>query len=183
MARQSNIKRLPVPVRQHLERLLREDRLTLDELIADLRAKFPGEEPPSRSSLHRYKTSFDELTGRMREIEAGAAAMIDELGDGVGDKAGALLAQAVTTLAANAALAAHDADKEVSIKEVAQLARAAKAAMEARTMSIKERQAVERAAREKLLREQDANLQEAARAQGMDADQVQFWREKVLGIV
>lgn len=64
MARKSNIKRLPVPVRQHLERLLREDRLTLDELIADLRAKFPGEEPPSRSSLHRYKTSFDELTGQ-----------------------------------------------------------------------------------------------------------------------
>ena len=36
--------------------------------------------------------------------------------------------------------------------------------------------------REELLREQDANLQKAAVSQGMGEEQIQFWREKVLGI-
>ena len=36
--------------------------------------------------------------------------------------------------------------------------------------------------RERLLREQEENLKETARAQGLSEDQVQFWRERVLGI-
>lgn len=183
MARKSSVARLPREVREHIERRLREGKFTLDELIADLQASFPGEETPSRSALGRYSQGFEIMAGRMREIELGAAALVGELGEGVGDRAGALLAQAVTTLAANAALDAHSAEKGVTIKEVAALARAAKAAMEARTMSIRERQVIEKAAREKLLREQEANLQEAARSQGMSDDQVAFWRQKVLGIV
>lgn len=181
MGRKSNIKKLNPEVRQYLEKLLREDRHTLDELIADLQQKFPGEQTPSRSSLHRYRSSFDEMVGRMREIETAAGALVDELGDGVGEKAGALLAQAVTTLATNVALDAHERD-DVTVKEIGELARAARAAMQARTMSIKERQAIEQAAREKLQREQESALEETARAQGMTEDQVKFWREKVLGI-
>lgn len=182
MGRKSNIKKLNPDVRKYLEKLLREDRLTLDELIADLQKNFPGVETPSRSSLHRYRSGFDEMVGRMREIETAAGALVDELGDGVGDKAGALLAQAVTTLATNAALDAHGSDKGITIKEVGELARAARAAMQARTMSIKERQVIEDAARAKMLREQEANLDEAVRAQGMDEAQANFWRKQVLGI-
>ena len=100
----------------------------------------------------RDKSGFEELAGRMREIEAASAAMVGELGEGMGDRAGALLAQAVTTLATHAALNAHNDEKDLSIKEVAALARAAKAAMEARTMSVRERQTVEKAAQERLLR-------------------------------
>ena len=43
-------------------------------------------------------------------------------------------------------------------------------------------EAVAKAAREKLLEEQDAKLQAEAKAQGMDEAQVDFWRRKVLGI-
>ena len=41
---------------------------------------------------------------------------------------------------------------------------------------------VEEATRKKLLAEQEANLQEVAKAQGMDEAQVDFWRRKFLGI-
>ena len=180
MGRKSSVSRLEPAARKHLEKLLREDRLTLDELLAEMRERFPTAEV-SRSGIHRYRASFEEMVGRMREIETAAGALVDELGEGVGDKAGALLAQAVTTLATNAALNAHGA-KEVSIKEVSELARAARAAMQARTMSIKEREAIEAAARRRLLAEQEANLQEVAKAQGMDEAQVDFWRRKFLGI-
>ena len=180
MGRKSAITRLEPEARKHLEKLLRADRHTLDELLAEMRQKFPAAEV-SRSGIHRYQQSFDELVGRMREIETAAGALVDELGEGVGDKAGTLLAQAVTTLATNAALNAHSAEK-ISIKEVAELARAARAAMQARTMSLKEREAHEEAGRRKLLAEQESNLQEVARAQGMDDAQVDFWRRKFLGI-
>lgn len=179
MGRKSSVARLEPAARKYLEKLLREDRHTLDELLAALREKFPAADV-SRSGLHRYRASLEEMMGRMREIDTAATALVSELGEGVGDKAGALLAQAVTTLATNAALNAHGED--VSIKEVAELARAARAAMQARTMSLKEREAVEEAARRKLLAEQEANLQEVAKAQGMDESQVDFWRRKFLGI-
>lgn len=179
MGRKSSVARLEPAASKYLEKLLREDRHTLDELLAALRAKFPAADV-SRSGLHRYRASLEEMMGRMREIDTAATALVSELGEGMGDKAGALLAQAVTTLATNAALNAHGED--VSIKEVAELARAARAAMQARTMSLKEREAVEEAARRKLLAEQEANLQEVAKAQGMDESQVDFWRRKFLGI-
>lgn len=179
MGRKSSVSRLEPTARKHLEKLLREDRLTLDELLAEMREKFPAADV-SRSGIHRYKASFGELVGRMREIQTAAGAMVDELGDGFGDKAGALLAQAVTTLATDAALNAQVSG--ASIKEVTQLARAAKDALHTRTLSIKEREAIEEHARRKLLAEQEANLQEVAKAQGMDEAQVDFWRRKFLGI-
>ena len=106
---------------------------------------------------------------------------MDELGDGVGDRAGALLAQAVTTLATNAALNAHESEK-VSIKEVSELARAARAAMQARTMSIKEREAIEAHARRKLLAEQQAKLDAMPNKGGVTAETKAAIRE-ALGII
>lgn len=181
MGRKSSVSRLEPEARKYLEKLLREDSLTLDELLKAMRDKFPAEQI-SRSGIYRYQAGFAELVGRMREIETAAGALVDELGDGVGDKAGALLAQAVTTLATNAALNAHAQGDEVSIKEVSELARAARAAMQARTMSIKEREAIEEAARRKLLAEQTANLQKIAKAQGMSQEHLDFWIKDFLGV-
>ncbi len=180
MGRKTSVSRLEPAARKHLEKLLRDDRHTLDELLAVMREKFPNAEV-SRSGIHRYRASFDEMVGRMREIETAAGALVDELGEGVGDKAGALLAQAVTTLATNAALNAHGAEK-VSIKEVSELARAARAAMQARVMSIKEREAVAVAACRKLLAEQQANPEKIAKAQGLGPEQLDFWIKDFLGV-
>jgi len=182
MGRKSKLQRLPPEQRAYVEQLLREDRLTLDEMLAAIRARFPGADTASRSALGRYRRTFGEMTGRLRDIQAASTLLVSELGEDVDDRAGALLAQAVTTLATHAALSANDADADISIKEVGELARAARAVMQARTMSLKERQAIEQAARARLLQEQESNLRETARAQGMDERQVQFWREQVLGI-
>lgn len=182
MARKSTIKRLPTEIRKHLERRLREDQLTLDELIDDLREHFPEAAPPSRSALHRYRIGFEEMAGRMREIEVASTALVTELGEGTGD-AGALLAQAVTTLATNAALNAHSAADDISITEIGKLARAAKAAMEARTMSIKERQAIEKAAEERLLKQQAKKLDTLGKAGAIAPETLAQIRREVYGIV
>jgi hypothetical protein len=78
-------------------------------------------------------------------------------------------------------MGAHEKD-DVTIAEVSALARAAKATMEARTLSVKERQAIEKASRERLLQEQAAELDNAVKAQGMTEDQALFWRQKFLGV-
>ena len=121
------------------------------------------------------------MVGRMREIETAAGALVDELGEGVGDKAGALLAQAVTTLATNAALNAHE-NEGISIKEVGELARAARNAMQARTMSIKERQEIEQAAERRLEKSQQNKLDGLAKTGALAQDTLDRIRLEIYGI-
>lgn len=47
MGRKSSIDKLPPDVRSFIERSLRENRLTLDELIEQLQERFPGKESPA----------------------------------------------------------------------------------------------------------------------------------------
>lgn len=177
--RKSNITRLPAEQRAHIELLLREDRHTLKEMLDAVRARFP-EADVSRSGLHRYQSSLSELTARMREIDRAAAALVGELGEGVGEKAGALLAQAVTTLATNAALRAQE-NEDITIDEVRKLAQAAKLAMDARRISLAEREQIEEGARKRLLIEQQARLSDTVKAGGLSQEFADTLRKKVLG--
>lgn len=166
----SSISRLPPEQREYIERLLREGRLTLDEIIAELQERFQGAPAAqiSRSSLHRYERGFAELTGRMREFREMADAVVGELGEGIGDKAGSLLAQAITTLAANATLRAHEAD-DISIEEIRKLAVAAKHAMDAQRIDLNLRKQIESEARAQVLSEQRKKLEALGKSGAIDA--------------
>ncbi|MCY1516029.1 hypothetical protein D9M68_506390 [compost metagenome] len=166
MGRKSSIDKLDPQVRSHIERRLRERRLTLDELITDLQEHFPSEQKPSRSAIGRYKVSFDEMTRRLREQQAMASLLVEELGENPDERAGALLVQSITTLTTHAAFAAQ-ADEDVDIEDVRKLARAAKDVLQARKASMEERRQIEREAREKLLQEQEQRLEEARGSDGM----------------
>lgn len=182
MGRKSTIDQRSGEFRGHVFKRLRENRLTLDELRAELEAKFPDEPPVSRSALGRHRASVEEMIAHEREMAAAAEALVGELGEDFDAKSGALLAQAVTTLTSRYAMGKLQSRAEMDIADVLDLARAAKTAQEARSLSLKERKEVERLAREKLLEEQDEKLKHAAKAQGMTEEQVDFWRRKVLGI-
>lgn len=182
MARTSTIKRMPAEQRAFLERLLREDRHTLDEILLKVRARFPEADVPSRSAVGRYSQQFTELAGRMRDIQAAGTALVAELGEDPNDRGGQLLVQAVTTLATDAALKATNADTQLSIKDITQLARGARSVMEARKMSLAERQEIARLAREQLQAEQAEALKAAATTNGLSADTVSMIRKQILGI-
>lgn len=164
--RRSKISRLPAAQREFIERLLREDRLTLDEMLEAIRAEFPDTEV-SRAGLHRYGAGLSELTARMREIDRAAEALVGELGEGIGEKSGALLAQAVTTLATNVAMRAQETE-EWDVDAIRKLAQAAKFALDARRLSLRERQAVAAEAREAALRESRAKLEALGKAGAID---------------
>ncbi|HGL5374084.1 TPA: phage protein Gp27 family protein [Citrobacter farmeri] len=181
MARKSKVSRMSVEAKERLTQLLREDRLTLDEILEDLRQRFPEEAMPSRTGLGRYRKTFEEILSSHRNITIASEALVSELGDSFDDKAGALLSQAVTTLAINAVDNALD-EGNVVIKDVLDMARAAKSVQETRSLSLKERQAIAKEAREKLLREQAETLDQEVKAGGLDEDQAMFWRKKFLGV-
>lgn len=181
--RHSTISRLPPEQKDHVDRLLREDTLTYDEMVEELRDKWPDAPASriSRSALSRYHLAVRELSGRMREIDTAARALVGELGEDEMERGGALLAHAVTTLATNAALLAQQ-DTELDIDSVRKIARAARDAMATRKASTDERVKIEQVAREKLLREQEKKLDDVAAARGLGPEQVKFWREEFLGI-
>ena len=89
---------------------MREGRLTLDEMIAELQAKFPGEPAAevSRSALHRFDLQIEQAGREIREIEAAAGALVGELGEGFGEKSADFLTQAITVVAVKAAMRAKD---------------------------------------------------------------------------
>jgi hypothetical protein len=178
--KRSKITRLPAAEREYVERLMREDRLTLSEMMDAIRTKFPTADV-SRSGLGRYQMNFEELAGRSREIDRMADALVENLGESTGDKAGALLAQAVTTLAANAALKAHG-DEDISITEIGKLARAAKSAMDARRMSLNERRILRDEARAELAREQAEKLEGVTKRGGLSSEAAEIFRKEILGI-
>lgn len=166
------------PYRARFEQLLREDRHTLDEMYAIIRAEFPDAEV-SRSGLHRYDQGFSVMTERMREIDRAAQALVGELGEGIGEKSGQLLAQAVTTLATDAALKMQTKE-EVSVEEVRKLARAAKDAIDTQRVSVNVRRVIEADARERALRDAANRVETAAQARGMTKADAEFWRQQVL---
>lgn len=184
MGRKSSIERSPEEVRTAIDKLIRQNRFTLDEIRGYIVEKFGEEVAPSRSAIGRYTLAQGELLGRMRDIDAAARVVVEELGENADDRAGALLVQSITTLAADAAMRAHARDdgKETSIEEVRKLARAAKDVIGARKVNRQEREHIAEMARQKLLAEQKANLDKMARRRGMSADAVDEIRKEILGI-
>lgn len=181
MAGKSSISRLPPMVKAYIQKLLREDRMTLDDMLADIQARFPNEKTPSRSALSRFKVGFEELTDKVRQQREMAEAFVGAFGEDASDKTGVLLVEAISTLTYQAAMGAHEKDT-VTIAEVSALARAAKATMEARTLSVKERQTIEKAAQEHLVREQQGKLDELGKSGALTADTLQRIRQEVYGL-
>lgn len=177
----SSVNRLPPVVKAYIQKLLREDRLTLDQMLDDIRQRFPNEKAPSRSALGRFKQGFVELTEKARQQREMAEAFVGAFGEDASDKTGALLVEAISTLTYQAAMGAHEKD-EVTIAEVSALARAAKATMEARTMSVKERQTIEKAAQERLVREQQGKLDDLGKTGALSPETLQRIRQEVYGL-
>jgi hypothetical protein len=177
-----SVDRTPENMRKIIDGVLRTNRMTVDELRQHLASLYPEGEVPSRSALYRYKASVEELTGRLRDIQATAEIVVADLGESPDEKAGALLVQCITAMAADAALKAQMPGSKVDIEDLRKLARATRDVISARTMSLKERQQIEAMAREKLLREQSERLDKVVKSGGLSEETAADLRRKILGI-
>ncbi len=168
MGRKSTIKRLEPEARKYLEKLLREDRHTLDELLAAMREQFPAAEV-SRSAIHRHRVGFEEFMKGMREQQAMASVVVAELGENPDDKLGALLVQTITTLTNQVAMQTAGGG-DVDVETVRKLARAAKDVLAARRVDRQERLAIRQDARNELLAEQEERFKALGQSGDVDKD-------------
>lgn len=190
MGRKSSISRLEPDVKAYITARLAEDRLTLDELIADLRAQYPAAAEasalPSRAALGRYRLKLDQRLSAIRASTEAAKIIRSEVGDREDARSEALIAmiqsemfESIMNLQEASAEDMDPGDRvellSKAAKHIATLSRASVALKRYQADTVAE-------IRRELQAEQEANLQEVAKAQGMDAAQVDFWRRKVLGI-
>ena len=195
MGRKSSIDRLDPEIKAYLLAMIATGSMTLNELIADLQERFPAAaasgDLPSRSAVGRYGQKLERRLSAIRASTEAAKMIQAHAGDDKDARSEALTAMVQTELF-EAILALQEADdigedgeRADPGERVALLSKAAKniATLTRSSINLKEFQAkVEEATRKKLLAEQEANLQEVAKAQGMDEAQVDFWRRKFLGI-
>ncbi|MCH1985261.1 DUF3486 family protein [Achromobacter xylosoxidans] len=189
MAGKSSIHRLPAEIKTYIEAQLATGCHTLDSLIEDLRERFPAEANagslPSRSAIGRYGQKLERRLAAIRASTEAAKLIRAHAGDEIDARSEALTALVQTELF-EAIIELQEADEETdSAKRVELLSKAAKniATLARSSVNLKKFQAeAEERARRALLAQQDAKLQEVAKAQGMSADQVDFWRRDFLGI-
>ncbi len=190
MGRKSSVSRLPPEIKAYIEAMLATGAQTLDELIGDLREKFPAEasagELPSRSAIGRYGQKLERRLMAIKASTEAARLISAHAGDSQDARSEALTALVQTELF-EAILSLQEADDEEADPEnrVAMLSAAAKniATLTRSSVNLKRFQAdVEEATRKKLLAEQEARLKEIGQAQGLDEAQLDFWKRKFLGI-
>lgn len=96
MPRKSTVKTLPPVLLSEVNRILADDALTLDELVAYLRE---AGHPRGRSALHRHKQRQEKVAKRLRQSREMATALVQELGPSVTEgKTGRMLVEILQSM-------------------------------------------------------------------------------------
>jgi len=189
MGRKSSISRLPAEIKAYIEAMLATGSQTLDELITDLRERFPAEASaevlPSRSALHRYGAKLDRRLAAIKASTEAAKLIQAQAGDDKDARSEALTALVQTELF-EAILCLQDADDPEAdpVDRVAMLSAAAKniATLTRSSVNLKQFQAkVEEETRKKLLAEQEQKLDALRGADGMSEQMETRIRRILLG--
>ena len=150
--------------RQFIYRMLEEDKLTLNEMLDEIRAEFPADCIPSRSALGRERQNYVAEAREFRQIQSMSEVLVKEFGEDPDDKGGMLLAQAVQAVVTKRAMdeltndGADESKPKMDIDAVGALARAARAAIMTKSKAMENRDEIRRLAREELIREQREKL-------------------------
>lgn len=185
MGRKSSVSRLPAEVKTYIEAMLATGAQTLDELIADLRERFPAEakagELPSRSALHRYGSKLDRRLAAIKASTEAAKLIQAQAGDDQDARSEALTALVQTELF-EAILSLQEADDPDldPADRLAMLSKAAKniATLSRASVSLKKFQLEVRA---KAQAAADA-VDKLAKKGGLTADTAAQIRREILGI-
>lgn len=180
MPRRSKVHELPPELKEWLDaELVRRGFGDYVQLAQDLKKRGAY---ISKSALQRYGSPFEQRMAQLKMASEQARALVDAAPDEE-DKLGAAVVrmtqEKIFNLLMELEINADDVDVNKLFKNAAEIG---KASVTQKRFSMEARAAIEAAARRKLLEEQEANLQEVAKAQGMDEAQVRFWRQKFLGI-
>ncbi|WP_321532278.1 DUF3486 family protein [uncultured Desulfuromonas sp.] len=183
---QSSIDRLPDDIREQLQELLRDPRVTQLQATEKINAVLEAdghEGRISKSAVNRYDLQMREVGQRLQQSREVAEMWIAKLGAAPQGKIGNLVNEILRSLSFDLSLTA--ADMKLDAENMPAVAGMLKD-LALTTMRL-EKAANLNVEREKEIRQQA--LAEAAKAvgdeasaQGMTAEQADFWRRKVLGV-
>ncbi|MBZ9610795.1 phage protein Gp27 family protein [Rheinheimera maricola] len=189
MARKSSIDRLPDVVKAYIHGKLADNKLTLDELIADLQQQFPEEaaagDLPSRSAVGRYGQKLERRLAAIRASTEAAKIIRDQAGDKEDARSEALTAMIQSELFESIMNLQDVSNEEMTPAErVGLLADAAKniATLTRSSVTLKKYQVeAEERGRKLLLDEQKARLS-AMETKGGVTDETRAAIREALGI-
>lgn len=176
MARKSSIERLKPQIKSAIQSLLKENRLSLDEIIGQIRDEFGAS--PSRSALGRYKKNFDELGKQLRETREIADIWAQKFGNAPESDVGKVVLEMLRTLSFRVGADLMEPDGNLDAKSVSQLAKAMQYIEDAGRLSL----AREKSLREAALQAAADKVQEVGKKRGLSGAAVEAIRREILGI-
>lgn len=178
---QSSIDRLPDDVREKLQELLRDPRVTQLDATAKINEILEAEGHPdrlSKSSVNRYAMRMEDIGKRLRQSREVADMWVGKLGAAPQGKVGHLLNEMVRTLAFEAVLDFSEGDEKASPKMLKDLAVAVHRLERAASENVKREGEI----RSQAIEDAADVVEETAKQQGLNEEQARFWREQVLGV-
>jgi len=179
MGKKSSITQQPDHIREAVDRAIREQRATIDDIVSLINA-MGGE--ASRSAVGRYVKSANEQMEQYRKAQEVAKVWIGRLEENPEGDVGRLLSEMLRTVAWQT-IGSMDGESDNAAMEIMLLAKAIKDMAGADKVTMESALRIRQEARKQALEEAAQRAEETAVAQGMGADQARFWREQVLGAV
>jgi molybdopterin converting factor small subunit len=176
MGRKSTIVRAAAPVKAAIDRALKDDRLTLDEILEYLREQYPEEKLPSRSAIGRYKQNFDELAKELKEAREIAGVWAQKLGEDPEHDIGKVTIEMLSTLSYRVSQSMMRSGEDIDAKSVSALARAQQYIEDAGRMSLDREIKVRRAALEAAAK----RAEKAAKKSGASATSIDAMRQAIM---
>jgi len=165
MAKRSTIERLPEDIRQKLQELLRDPRVTQLEATKRINDILEAEGLPdriSKSAVNRYAIKMEEVGAKLRQSREIAKMWIGKLGAAPQGEVGKLLNEMIRTLAFEITLSMSDGSVEVEPKMLKDLAVAIERLERAATTNLKREQEIRAQEREAARKEAVSALEEIA---------------------
>ncbi|MEX0745307.1 MAG: DUF3486 family protein [Phycisphaeraceae bacterium] len=177
MARRSTVKRLDPRIREAVDKLIREDRATIDQIVDRLEG-LVGEEAPSRSAVGRYVKNTREQMRRYQEAQELAKVWVGRLEEEPGGDVARLLSEMLRTVAFQQLASAGDEGAEITTKEVAMLAGAMRDLNTADKLGLERELRV----RQEVAKQAAEKATEVAKRGGMSKEAVADLRREILGV-
>jgi hypothetical protein len=184
MGRKSSIDSLPKPVKDRIGKLLKENRLTLEQVLAELERDFGADTTPSKTALWRHKQKLTDTLAKVRQSREIAQVWVAELGEKPDGDTGRLMVELLQSMVTQYSLEAigREGDQAPKLAELKALAQTIRASAESGKLTLAQTDLIEKRAREKLLREQQDKLDALGKKGGLDAGTLAHIRSAVYGL-
>jgi hypothetical protein len=177
MGQKSTVKKLDPRIREAVDKLVRDGRATIDQIVDKLEGML-GEEAPSRSAVGRYVKSAREQMKRYREAQELAKVWVGKLEEDPHGDVGRLLSEMLRTVAFQQLASAGDEGAQIDTKDIMFLAGAIKDLANADKVSLDRELRI----RTEVAKKAAEKAAEVAKRGGLSKDMVDNLRRELLGI-